>query len=124
MENQRQKWVNLSFVIAAGLLAYIIHSLLIQFSGAYDLEARFKNIELILTGVSLFFALVLFLYLSRSDKTNQFMNEVIVELGRVTWPSQSDTYRGTIVVMIMVLVAGFFLGGLDSLWSWALSLVL
>lgn len=123
MDRTRQLLVNLSFLSGALLVVYVAGSLLEQVSGAYDLEARIKNADLVLSGTSIFLGVLTFAYLYRSDKINQYMNEVVAELSRVTWPTHNDTVRGTIVVMIMVVIAGFFLGGLDSLWSWALSLV-
>ena len=44
------------------------------------------------------------------------MNEVMVELSRVAWPTQKDTSSATLVVMIMVIVSGMILGLLDYFW--------
>lgn len=42
-----------------------------------------------------------------------FLNEVKEELGKVTWPSQEQTIRYTILVILVAVVVGLFLGGLD-----------
>lgn len=118
MENQRQKWVNLSFLAAAALFGYIIITLLFKLAGVYDLEARFHDIDLYIRGISVLFGGGLFFYLYKNEKASQFMNEVVTELIRVTWPSRKDTYRATIVVIIMVIISGVFLGGLDTFWTW------
>ncbi len=52
MESQHQKWVNLSYLALAILFGYIIFSMAGKIVGAYDLEARVRNVELILRGVS------------------------------------------------------------------------
>ena len=124
MENDRQKWVNLSFLVAGALLAYILFLFTSRIAGMYDLEARVRNADLIIRGISLLAGGGLFLYLYRSDKTNQFMHEVLVELSRVTWPTQKDTSRATVLVIIMVLIAGVALGGLDALWAWMIQWIL
>ena len=124
MENNRQKIVNIVFLGAGVLVAYVAFRLLGIVAGTYDLEAQIPNIDLVLRAVSLLLGLFLFIFLYRTDRYNQYMNEVVVELSRVTWPSNNDTYKSTIVVMIVVLIAGAFLGAMDSLWTWALRAVL
>jgi len=117
MENQQQKWVTVSFVAVSALLAFLLFSFGQKLSGAYDLEARFHNAELILLGIAVLSGLVLFLALNRSEAINQFMAEVVVELSRVSWPTQKETRASTVLVVIMVVVSGLFLGLMDYLWT-------
>lgn len=42
-----------------------------------------------------------------------FLKEVKEELGKVTWPSREQTIRYTILVIIVAVAVGIFLGGLD-----------
>lgn len=42
-----------------------------------------------------------------------FLNEVKEELRKVAWPSQEQTIRYTILVIIVAVAVGLFLGGLD-----------
>ena len=42
-----------------------------------------------------------------------FLNEVKEELSKVAWPSREQTIRYTILVIIIAVVVGAFLGGLD-----------
>ena len=46
-------------------------------------------------------------------KTRQFLQEVRMELKRVTWPSRKETIASTVVVIILVLIISFFLGIVD-----------
>jgi preprotein translocase SecE subunit len=117
MESQYQKWVNLSYLALAILLGYVIFSLGGKVVGTYDLEARVRDIDLILRGVSVAVAALLFVILWRNDDANQFMNEVMVELSRVTWPSHKETTSATTVVIVMVLISGLALGLLDYIWT-------
>ncbi len=120
METQRQKYVNLTFVVFAALVAYILFSFFDWISATYDLEARVKNVDVIIQVASVVLFGVAFGVLYKSDKSQQYANEVMAELFRVTWPTPSETWRATIVVIIMVLIAGVFLGGLDVFCTWAL----
>ncbi len=124
MESQYQKWVNLSYFVLAVLTGYVVFSLAMKVAGAYDLEARVRNIELIVRGISVLVGGILFFVLYRHEEANQFMNEVMVELSRVTWPGERETVSGTGVVLIMVLISGLFLGFLDYFWTMLLKLVL
>ena len=58
-------------------------------------------------------------------KTVDFLRETRVELDKVVWPSRIQTIRLTVMVIIVTIVVGFFLGGLDylltQLTQWLLS---
>lgn len=53
-----------------------------------------------------------------------FLRETKVELDKVVWPTRVQTIRLTVMVIIVTIVVGFFLGGLDflltQLTSWLL----
>ncbi len=124
MENQNQKWVNLTFLALAALIGYVLFTLMTNIAGAYDLEARIQDIDLLIRGISIGVAGLLFFILFKNERSNTYMNEVVIELSKVTWPTAKETRRATIVVMIMVLISGVVLGGLDFLWTWLLRFVL
>lgn len=44
-----------------------------------------------------------------------FTKEVLEELRKVAWPNREQTIRYTILVIVVVLAVGAFLGGLDYL---------
>ncbi|MCH8882933.1 MAG: preprotein translocase subunit SecE [SAR324 cluster bacterium] len=46
-----------------------------------------------------------------------FLQETYQELRKSVWPSREETARLTVVVIILAIVAGFFLGGLDRIFS-------
>jgi preprotein translocase subunit SecE len=48
----------------------------------------------------------------------KFVADVISELRKVTWPSFSEVRYLTIVVAIVAVAMGAFLGGLDLLFGW------
>ena len=53
-----------------------------------------------------------------------FLNEVKEELKKVTWPSREQTIRYTILVIIVEVAVGLFLGGLDYILTAATALLL
>jgi preprotein translocase SecE subunit len=124
MENERNRWVNAAF-LAVSFLVYFLTSKLTEFFVVkFDLEARIPNAEALAVGLSVALGLGLFIYLLKNQKSRVFMDEVVLELSRVTWPTQRDTSKATIVVVIMVLIAGFVVGALDGFWHWALKFII
>ncbi|MBI3956307.1 preprotein translocase subunit SecE [Candidatus Gottesmanbacteria bacterium] len=43
----------------------------------------------------------------------QFVREVIAELKKVTWPTRAETIKLTLVVIILSVLVGAFVGVLD-----------
>jgi preprotein translocase SecE subunit len=124
MENQRQKWVNMTFLFSALMVAGVAFIGLSKLSAVYNLESSFKQIDLYLRIGSIALGAALGFGLYFNDKSNAFMNEVILEMSRVTWPASKDTTNATIWVIVFVLVAGALLGAFDSLWSWIIKMLL
>jgi preprotein translocase subunit SecE len=52
-----------------------------------------------------------------------FLGEVRGELKKVTWPSRKEVYSTTLVVIATSIFFGFYLWGLDLVFSQALSFV-
>jgi len=53
-----------------------------------------------------------------------FLTEVRSELKKVTWPSRKEVYSTTLVVIATSIMFGFYLWGLDLVFSRVMSLVL
>lgn len=52
-----------------------------------------------------------------AQKINIFFKEVWVEMKRVSWLSQKDIIRYTLIVLGFTIVAAAFLGGLDYIFQ-------
>ncbi len=117
MESRYQKWVSLSYLGASVLLAYMLYTAGQKVSGIYDLEMKVAHLDVLLKGISGGSGCLLFLILVLNKASNQFMNEVMSEFSKVTWPTVDETRRSTGVVIVMVLVSGMILGFLDYCWS-------
>jgi preprotein translocase subunit SecE len=53
-----------------------------------------------------------------------FLTEVRAELRKVTWPSRKEVYSTTLVVIATSIFFGFYLWGLDLVFSRVLAVVL
>ena len=57
-------------------------------------------------------------------EAREFLTEVRSELRKVTWPSRQEVQSTTLVVIATSIFFGFYLWGLDLIFSQILSLVL
>ena len=55
-------------------------------------------------------------YNGNMDAPGKFVKEVIAELKKVTWPSREETIKLTVIVIVISILVGAFIGGLDSLF--------
>jgi preprotein translocase subunit SecE len=53
-----------------------------------------------------------------------FFSEVRSELSKVTWPKRQEVVRLTLIVFLVSGIVGLYLGGLDYLFTKALTLFL
>ena len=123
MEN-RQKWINLTYVAAAMLVAYLLFAGATKLSIILDFEGRVRSLDKIILASSALAGVLIFLGMNRSESANTFMGEVVSEVGKVTWPTQEETTKSTIAVLVAVVIAGFALWLIDSLGVYVLSLLL
>lgn len=124
MENNQQKWVNLSFVATSLLLAYVLFVLSTKFAVVFDFEGRVRSLDKILMVGSAVAGLVCFLGLYKSSLATTFMNETVAEVAKVTWPTQDETMKATIAVLIAVTIAGVLLWLVDNTWIYLIGLIL
>jgi preprotein translocase subunit SecE len=57
-------------------------------------------------------------------KALDFFKEVRVELSKVVWPTRKQTIQLTVIVVLVTIIVGFFLGGLDYLLTQLTALIL
>jgi preprotein translocase subunit SecE len=57
-------------------------------------------------------------------KALDFLAEVRVELTKVVWPSLSNTIRLTVIVILVTVIVGFFVGAIDYLLTEATRLLI
>lgn len=53
-----------------------------------------------------------------------FLKETQDELKKVVWPSRSEIFRLTMIVIIICIIVGFYIGGLDFLFTKITELIL
>jgi preprotein translocase subunit SecE len=56
-------------------------------------------------------------------RLGNFLKEVRAELKKVTWPSRTEVYSTTIVVIAATIFFGFYLFLMDVVFSWVITKV-
>jgi preprotein translocase subunit SecE len=46
-------------------------------------------------------------------RIREFVQEVLAEFRKVTWPSRQELINSTTIVIVVTVVLAFFLGGVD-----------
>jgi preprotein translocase SecE subunit len=130
LEANVRKFTVLTFVIFAVLFGYVFYRALGQ---VLDWMRLTNTVTAAVGGYawpvvggvfSGFMGFALLIGLSLNQKATQFFDEVFGEAYRVTWSSGKETYASTVVVVIMVFIAGLMLFLLDNIWNWFFQLLL
>ncbi|HZJ18190.1 MAG TPA: preprotein translocase subunit SecE [Patescibacteria group bacterium] len=59
-----------------------------------------------------------------ASKPISFLKEVRDELKKVVWPTRDEVIRLTSIVILVSLLVGFFLGGLDYVFTTLMTLII
>lgn len=54
-------------------------------------------------------------------KLTAFLNDVKIELAKVSWPTKKQTIQYTLAVIVMSLLVAAFLGALDAIFAFILN---
>jgi preprotein translocase subunit SecE len=58
------------------------------------------------------------------NKVTKFINEVKLELKKVSWSTRQELINSTVVVIVSVIILAIFIGICDLVWSNLINLIL
>ena len=119
--NSNRRWVAMTFM-AFGILLWILSTkfiaTLMGWIGIEEFDFHLVGERFTLTTlIGLLIGGGATLYSYRHPTLSNLMNEVVVELKKVTWPTGKETRSATVVVIITVFIMAVFLGVFDLFWS-------
>ena len=112
------------FVCGAFLVGYTVRVFLTILSSSFGAVARLTDSELVRHGAPIALGVAFFIYVVASKKVRNWANEVIIEVGKVVWPSRKDTTAMTIVVCFFMILSGVILFAFDFVSSKIIQFIL
>lgn len=116
-EKSNDSIVNFAFVVA-GFLAFFIAGVLLDIAAnTFGSIASLRNQPLVQHGFPVVAGVATFLILFLNKNMRTVADEAVTEARKVVWPSRKDTWAMTMVVCVMVVIAGLGFGVFDFLSS-------
>jgi preprotein translocase subunit SecE len=106
-----ERWVQTAFIFGAALLFMLLGQ---GVRAIWDLFAE-PDPKLV-TPIAGVLALAVTLGLYKAPKVHKFSFEVASELSKVTWPDRQETWKQTVVVIVVSVIAAIILGLFDAIW--------
>lgn len=112
-DKNNESIVNTAFA-ACGILVYFIAAVVLEvLAGTFGAVARVRNIAAVQHGLPVGAGIICFLILFMNKRIHTWADECVTEVRKVVWPSRKDTVAMTMVVCVMVLMAGLGFGVWD-----------
>lgn len=96
----------------------IVFGLVLAITINYHFSQQPIAIRLIAWIIGGFILALLFFYTTQGQRFWLFSQAARAELRKVVWPTRQETVRTTLLVVVMVMVAGLFLWAVDSFLLW------
>jgi preprotein translocase SecE subunit len=122
---RHQRYVLLLFVLAAIVAGVVVQSAMVSGFAQFAVpDWRVLGMVNITTAVSLAVGALTFAILIRSRQAVVYIDEVVDELFKVTWPSREETIRASTTVVYVTVFLSATLAIYDLLWKNLADLVL
>ncbi|MCX6101782.1 MAG: preprotein translocase subunit SecE [Proteobacteria bacterium] len=122
MDNRK---IIVSFYLVASLVTWLLsHNFVLWLSTKVYEIRRLPGLKFGLEAIPAIAALVTFVVLLRHPKTNVVLDEVVIELKKVTWPKKEDVVKSTWVVLVCIVFISLILAGFDAMWGKVISYLL
>lgn len=115
MDKNNAKILTLCYLAVAAVGAYSTGLLIEALASIIPGLATLASHDYVQHGLPIVLGLSVFATLQFNKNVNIYCDEVITELKKIVWPSRRDTTAMTIVVCVIVVIAGFCLAIFDGM---------
>ncbi len=115
MDKNNKKILTLCYLAVSGIMAFSTGLLIEAFASIIPGLATITNQDIVRHGLPIVLGIGLFAGLQFNAKVNVYFDEVVTEIKKIVWPSRRDTTAMTIVVCLIVVIAGFCLAIFDGM---------
>ncbi len=121
--NEGKKWIQATLAVACIFLGYVIISFLEKMAEWFLLESKVPYFFAVSQVLGVIIALGTFVTVMKNPKSSEFLADVYQELMKVVWPDKNQTWKYTVVIMILVTIMGFVFGLFDLGANFLLGLI-
>ena len=113
LSDLNNKIITSAFIVFSALVAYVISYILEVWEAYSGFVARMLQNEILRQGIPLLSAFIVFLSIRFNLKLVKWADEVVNEVSKVVWPSRRDSVAMTVVVSVIIVIAGCLLAVFD-----------
>ena len=113
IKSENLKIVTVSFIGMAFLSAFIIRVVFELLAVAFGLFAGLYSMDIFRHGVPITAGVITFLVFQLHKPYQKLADEVVTEVRKVVWPGKKELYSMTILVCVILIFSGLFLGAFD-----------
>ena len=114
---QTQKWVNLGLLVVSAILFFFFSQLVgaiwdvsrLPMPEEWPVQPPYM-VSFVLAGMT-------GIFVRRHLVANSFLNDVVLELSRVTWPQRKETVASAGVVAVLIAIAALLMLVIDTIWG-------
>jgi preprotein translocase SecE subunit len=122
-ENEGKKWIQASLAVACIFFGYVITAFFSWMSERFVLESKIPYFSVMTQVLGVLVGLSAFIVILKNSTSSSFLEDVYKELLKVVWPDRSQTWKYTVVIMILVTIMGFVFGLFDLGANFLLGLI-
>lgn len=125
MENTNDKFVTGSFLLAGVLVGIVLHALVRTISGMVPgAVGNALSSDMMVHIMPVLIGAIAFAIMQFTPSIRIWGDEVVSEIRKISWPSQRDTMAMTVVVCVMLVLAGLIIGGFDVISAYTIDALL
>lgn len=118
-----KKWIQTAVAVTCILLGYVLINFFEKMAEWFALETIIPYFFAVSQFLSVVIGLVVYFVIIRNPKSAEFLTNVYQEIMKVVWPDSSQTWKHTLVIMVVVTIMGFVFGFFDFGANYFLGLV-
>ncbi len=115
MDNDNKKILTISYLTLAAVVAYSMGLLIEALASIIPGLTGLTSQDYVQHGLPIVLGFGTFAALQFNKRVNVYCDEVVTEIKKIVWPSRRDTTAMTIVVCVIVVIAGFCLAIFDGM---------
>lgn len=117
MQDNR-RWILISLLLLGIIVGYTSFLLFRNIDVMFRLTAHLPHADLLVKALPVLLSGGVFVWIYRSQSKMAYLDDVVAEIRKITWPTRKDTVASTVVVVIAILIIASILGVYDSICSW------